>query len=159
MTPRSSRWLYKRWPAFVLAAILLGTGLVAVPASVATAHSTRASSDECTYEHTEGSRTGHFKCGTVIYKYTWPDYGYFPYNGRKEAFGVGGDGIVYHAWEMYPNDEDWDGWWPLGGHGVAWGVESTGGRAPGIKVLGGDSVHYCKWYDGNRGDWTYWYPC
>ena len=47
----------------------------------------------------------------MIYRYTWPDYGYFPYNGRKEAFGVGSDGIVYHAWEMYPNDEDWDGWW------------------------------------------------
>jgi hypothetical protein len=76
---------------------LLGTGLAAAPASAATAHSTRTSIDEWTYEHTEGARTGRFKCGTVIYKYTRPDYGYLPYNGRKEAFGADGDGIVCHA--------------------------------------------------------------
>ena len=111
-----SRWLCKRWsrgPAFVLAAILLGAVLAATPASAATpsGSTTSSASDSCFpyFYHTAGSRTDKFMCGTRIHRVYWPDTGAFPFNGRYEEFGVGTDGIVYHAWQEYNNDEDWAG--------------------------------------------------
>lgn len=177
MTPRlstsaPSRWLHKRWswgPPLVLAATLLATGVAAAPSSAAaataTAKSTVIQANECnpdnTFVHYAGSRRGRFKCGTEIYPYRWPieNGGQFPYDGRLEEFGVGGDGIVYHAWQRYPGDEDWEGWWSLGGHDVFWGVQGMLSGETGISVVGSDHLTYCKHWQWWRNDWSYWYQC
>jgi hypothetical protein len=97
-----------------------------------------------------------------IHQYVWANDGKFPYNGRQEEFGVGGDGIVYHAWQRYPGDPDWDGWWPMGGHDVFWGGDGpTYDNPPTIRVVGGDRLTYCTYWQWWKepADWSYWYQC
>jgi hypothetical protein len=160
MSAPSKRSRWSRGPAIIAAAILLGTGLVAAPASAATTTASPKTAGVCDYGVqyvTVGTRQGRFKCFTTVRTIWWPAYPEgFPFDGRQEAFGIGLDGVVYHAWQRYPGDTDWDGWYELGGHDVAQGVAWRSFDPPEVEVIGSDNICYYKSYEAWRNDWSYW---
>src|SRR5215471_1923199 len=59
--------------------------------------------------------------------------------GGLEAFVVGGDGALYHAWQTSPGG-GWTDWSSLGGQ----------------QLVGGDGVLYHAWQTGADGGWGDW---
>jgi len=72
--------------------------------------------------------------------------------GGLEAFVVGGDGALYHAWQTSPGG-GWIDWSSLGGQQLAGGVAvaaNADGRLE-VFVIGGDGVVYHKWQSAANG--------
>jgi hypothetical protein len=80
---------------------------------------------------------------------------------RLELFAVGGDGKLYHKWQLHPSGADgWSDWSSLGGadlhHHVGIGM-NTDGRME-LFVTGGDALPYHLWQlNPNAADgWSGW---
>jgi hypothetical protein len=79
--------------------------------------------------------------------------------GVLQVFMVGGDGVLYHAWQDQNGPYGgWTDWASLGGQQLAGGVAAAtnaDGRLEAF-VTGGDGVLYHNWQNTPGGTWSGW---
>jgi hypothetical protein len=78
-------------------------------------------------------------------------------DGRLEAFAIGTDGAMWHAWQSAGGG--WSSWHSLGGQFLS-GVGAATNQNGTVEVfgVGTDYQMYHAWQSSPGGSWTGWYP-
>ncbi len=80
----------------------------------------------------------------------------FPLPGRMEVFARGGDGAVWHQWQVAPNN-GWSGWYSMGGWIDLLEIGQNDDFRLELFARGGDGALWHNWQLAPGGNWSGWY--